>query len=145
MLNLNLEPAFTVVDGKSVDDCHLVKLKISDGRFAFGFTFEAGRIVLFDGSVLHADGALLDFGTDFRIEVGLDELALLDAIDRAQPGELIALRKDELYLVTKPLRPDADPSYVNLQKGTAHAVINGPKAAASKWTVTLSNGRFEVK
>jgi hypothetical protein len=145
MLNLDLEPAFNVVDGKSIGNCHLVKLKTSAGRSAFGFTFEAHRVVLFDGSVHHSEGALLDFGTDFRIEVGLPELAVLEPADRARPGELVALGKDDLYLVTKPLQPETDPSYVNLQKGTAHVTVHGAKAAASKWRVTLSNGRFEAK
>ena len=144
MLNLNLEPAFTIVDGKSVGDCHLVKLEVPGGFFAFGFTFEANRVVLFDGSVYHVDGTLLDFGTDFRIAVGLAELVLLESTARAEPGDLIALRKDDFYLVTKPLQQGAEPSFVNLQKGTAHMFVNGAKAAASRWTVTLSNGRFEV-
>src|SRR5262245_10130320 len=125
MLNLNVEPPFNVVDGQSVGDCHLVKLRLSEGRSGFGFTFETGRVVMFDGSVHHADGVLLDFGTDFRIAVALDEIAILDAVDRAQPGDLIALGKDELYLVTKGLSLDGESAYVNLQKGTAHLVVNG--------------------
>jgi hypothetical protein len=144
MLNLNLEPPFRVVDRKAIGDCHLVKLATSAGRPAFGFTFEADRVVLFDGSVHQSTGALLDFGTDFRIEVGLAELTVLQPTDPARPGELVAVGMDEVYLVTKPLQHDADPCYVNLQKGTAHASVHGAKAAAATWRVTLSNGRFEA-
>jgi len=141
-----LEPSMTISDAASIPGSHLIKLRTTSGH-VYAVTFQNGGhgyAALEDGSIPYADGDVIDLGNAYRVEIDPGNLVLIDVMDRPSPGDVF-LCGDSVYLTLKSREGEQDlPTYVDLIRGIRETIVNGRKAIAKRWSITLSDGRIEV-